>query len=90
MELYSDEEEEFSSPEEGSDSEPMLDDVRSGRRKSSKGKVLRVYSMCPKSCPFSYSEYLTMKIGQDVRSKTVRRKSSKGKVLRVYSMCQKS
>jgi len=39
VELYSDEDEDFSSPEEGSDSEPMLDDERgnSVRRKPSKG-----------------------------------------------------
>jgi len=36
-ELYSEDEDEYTSPEEGSDSEPMLDDVRSERRKSSKG-----------------------------------------------------
>ena len=39
VELFSDDDEEFSSAEEGSDSEPMLDDDRgnSVRRKSSKG-----------------------------------------------------
>ena len=40
--MYSEDEDEFSSPEEGSDSEPMLDDDQRGtsvRRKSNKGET---------------------------------------------------